>query len=296
VNERAEKKQVLSFGGVSKVFRSFLPRRRVTALSGLDMTVHSGEIVGLVGPNGSGKTTAFRLAAGLIAPDAGSISLFGERPGSRKARLLQGYMPEQPGVPETLTPAELLHFVGRVFGLKPAARERRLAELSELLALSPFLKRRMAGFSKGMIKRVGLAAALFNRPELILLDEPLEGVDPIGSAGVKEYLADYARKGGAVLVSSHILSDVETLCSSLVIVNDGHLILQGRKDEILALRGMVEVRCSGPDNEKLAAAIRDLVERSGGTVHSMGRPRENLESLFRRLIGPKGGGKVSEWA
>ena len=129
------------------------------------MEVRRGEILGLVGPNGSGKTTAFRLAAGILNAGSGEITVFGGPPGTRRARSRQGYMPEQPGVPESLTPAELLHFVGRVLGMKPGDRERRIGELAELLSMGGFLSRRMAGFSKGMVKRVGLAAALFHGPE-----------------------------------------------------------------------------------------------------------------------------------
>jgi ABC-2 type transport system ATP-binding protein len=199
-------------------------------------------------------------------------------------------MPEQPGVPESLTPAELLHFVGRVVGMKPGDRERRIGELAELLSMGGFLKRRMSGFSKGMVKRVGLAAALFNGPELLLLDEPLEGIDPLGSAAVKDHVRGLARAGCAVLVSSHILSDVEALCTSLLIINEGKVILEGAKDDILSLRNMVELRFTAPDDEKLVKEITELVERCGGEVQSAGRPRENLESLFRRILAPDRGG------
>ena len=283
---------VLSFGKVRKEFRGFLPRRRVVALESLDMEVHAGEIVGLVGPNGSGKTTSFRLAAGLLKADRGALSVFGMPPGSRAARALVGYMPEQPGVPPALTPAELLHFVGRVHGMPAGERRDRVDELTALLSLSGFLKRPMAGFSKGMIKRVGLAAALFARPRLLLLDEPLEGIDPLGSAKVKEYLHAFARGGGSVLVSSHILSDIEGLCSTLFILSAGRVILSGPRDDILSLRDMIEVRMSAPEEADLLAAVEELVEKRGGRILYAGRPRENLESLFRRLLGPERGGKA----
>ncbi len=284
----------LRFRGVRKEFRSFLPRRRILALESLDLDVAPGEIVGLVGPNGSGKTTAFRLAAGLLKPDAGSISLFGLSAGSRAARSRQGYMPEQPGVPERLTPAELLHFVGRVAGMGRPERIERIGELSELLSLSPFVDRRMKGFSKGMVKRTGLAAALFNRPGLLLLDEPLEGVDPLGAAAVKKHLARLAAQGCAILISSHILSDVEALCTSLLVVNRGRVLLSGAKDDILSLRDLVEVRFSAPDEEETISRIRALVAQCEGEVVDVGRPREDLEGLFGRLIGSDSGGQGKE--
>jgi ABC-2 type transport system ATP-binding protein len=272
------------FDSVRKEFRTFFPRRQVLALESLTFGIEPGEITGLVGPNGSGKTTAFRLAAGLIRPDAGAISIFGAPAGSNRARNLLGYMPELPGVPGSLTPAELLHFVGRVFGFKPADRERRIGELSELLALAPFLDRRMAEFSKGMVKRTGLAAALFHGPQLLLLDEPLEGIDPLGSAAIKDHVRDLAARGTAVLISSHILTDVETLCGSLLILDRGRVVLSGKRDEILSLRDRVEMRFSVPDEKKAIEEIGGLIGRLGGKVHSTGYPREDLESLFRRLL------------
>ena len=284
----------LRFSGVRKEFKSFLPRRRILAVEDLDLEVRPGEIVGLVGPNGSGKTTTFRLAAGLLDPDAGTIALFGLAPGSRAARSRQGYMPEQPGVPERLTPAELLHFVGRVAGMDRRARADRIDELTQLLSLSDFVGRRMAGFSKGMIKRTGLAAAFFARPDLLLLDEPLEGVDPLGAAAVKDHLAELAGQGCAILVSSHILTDVEALCSALLVVNKGRVLLAGAKDDILSLRDLVEVRFSAPDEDDVVGRIRELVERCKGEVLGVGRPRENLEGLFGRLIGSDSGGRGKE--
>lgn len=276
--------EALRFESVRKEFRTFFPRRRVLALESLTFEIGPGEITGLVGPNGSGKTTAFRLAAGLVRPDAGAISIFGAPAGSSRARNLLGYMPELPGVPESLTPAELLHFVGRVFGFKPADREKRIGELSELLSLAPFLDRRMTGFSKGMIKRTGLAAAIFHRPPLLLLDEPLEGIDPLGSVAIKDHICDLAAQGAAVLISSHILSDVESLCASFLILDRGRVILSGMSDDILALRDRVEMRFSVPDEKKGLAEIEELIGRLGGEVHSIGHPREDLESLFRRLL------------
>ena len=284
----------LRFRGVRKEFKNFLPRRRVVALQSLDLVLTPGEIVGLVGPNGSGKTTAFRLAAGLLRPDAGSISIFGLSSGSRAARSRQGYMPEQPGVPERLTPAELLHFVGRVAGMGRRERVERIGALSRLLSLSPFVDRRMAGFSKGMVKRTGLAAALFNKPDLLLLDEPLEGIDPLGAAAVKDHLVALARQGCAILISSHILSDVEALCSSLCVVNRGRVLLSGAKDDVLTLRDLVEVRFSAPDEEEVIDRIRTLVAQCKGAVVDVGRPRENLEGLFGRLIGSDSGEQGKE--
>ncbi len=287
----ADRDPILFFQGVRKEFRSFLPRRRVLALDSLDLEVRPGEIVGLVGPNGSGKTTAFRLAAGLIRPDRGTVTVAGALPGSRAARRILGYMPEQPGVPETLTPLELLQFVGRIFGMKRDERRRRIEDLSALLSLQGFLKRRMGGFSKGMIKRVGLAAALFNEPGLLLLDEPLEGLDPLGSASVKDYLKDLAAKGGGILISSHILSDVQSLCHTLLIVNEGNPILAGPKEQILSQRGVMEMRFTSPDEKGMKEKVSALIEGAGGEVVDFGRPRENLEGVFRRLLDRESGGR-----
>jgi ABC-type multidrug transport system ATPase subunit len=276
---------LLEFNAVAKTFRTAPFKPGLRALDGVSFTVEAGRIVGLVGPNGSGKTTAFRIAAGLLNPNQGSVAVLGAAPGTDRSRTRTGYMPEQPGLPANLTPREILHFIGRVFGMDAAARADRIRELTDLLDLADYLDRKMGKLSKGMSKRAGLATALFNRPKLLLLDEPLEGLDPIGSSDVKGHLEAMAREGTGILISSHILTDVEAICGRIVILHEGRVMVQGDREAILAARDRMEIRFQAPGDGELLDDIRRTIEARGGTVEFAGHPREELETLFRKLVG-----------
>jgi ABC-2 type transport system ATP-binding protein len=192
-------------------------------------------------------------------------------------------MPEAPGFPGTLTPREIMAFIGKVYGMDRVAA--RSEELTELLDMGAFMDRRIAKLSKGMMKRVGLATALFNRPEALLLDEPLEGLDPLSAADVRKHLMDLARQGVGILISSHILSDVEAICRKIVLLNEGRVMVHGDCDAILAAKDRLEVRFEAPDGEVLLKEIRKIIEDGGGKVEFAGHPREGLESLFRKIAG-----------
>ena len=275
---------LLCFGRVEKRFSTLPFRPALRALDGVSLQVSPGDVVGLVGPNGSGKTTTLRIAAGVLRPDGGTVQVLGEAPGSSRARARTGYMPELPGLPGALTPREFLSFLARVYGTGRAEGKERIRELARLLALDPFLDRAMGRLSKGMAKRVGLAAALFNRPDLLLLDEPLEGLDPLGAAEVKAHLAALARDGTGILVSSHILSDVEAACNRIVLLHRGRVLLKGDRDAILAARDRMEVRFRGGGDTALLEEVRRFIEARGGTVEFAGHPREELEAIFRRAV------------
>ena len=273
---------LLVFEEVARSFRTVPFRPSVTALRDVSFRVDPGSIVGLVGPNGSGKTTTFRIITGLIAPESGRVQVHGTHPGARAARKGTGYMPEQPGLPGRLKPRELMDFVGRLHGRDGKARAERIEALADLLDLRTYLDRPLSKLSKGMSKRVGLACALFHDPSLLLLDEPLEGLDPLGAADVKDHLAERATRGAGILISSHILSDIETMCDEIVILDRGSVLLKGRRDAILAARDRLEVRFEGPET-LLDEAVR-FIESRGGNVESAGHPREGLERVFRRLL------------
>ncbi len=283
-----DSENLLRFEGVVKHFKTTLFGKSVRALDGLDLEVRAGQVVGLVGPNGAGKTTAFRIAAGLLKPGSGTVTVFRGAPGSPVARALAGYMPEQPGLPGTLTPNELLHFIGRLHGKTAAERADRIAALERLLDLSGYMNRRIARFSKGMVKRTGLAAALFNRPRLLLLDEPVEGLAPIGSAALEAHILPLSREGAGVLVSSHILSDIQAICGRIIIIHNGKVVLHGDRDTILVVRDRMVVRFRAPEGEPLLQSVRRLIESRGGNVDFAGHPQEELESLFRKIMERQG--------
>ncbi|MFH1999520.1 MAG: ABC transporter ATP-binding protein [Planctomycetota bacterium] len=269
---------------VSKAFKTGFMRARVQALDSISFQVGPGSIVGLVGPNGSGKTTIFRIVSGLLKPDRGRVRVMGHEPGAMEVRRKIGYMPEQPGLPGSLTPLEIVEFVGRIFGLTAAQRRSRYAELETLLSLSAFQRQRMRGLSKGQLKRVGLAAAFYNQPALLLLDEPLEGLDPLGAADIKAHLRSLAQQGASILISSHILSDVEALCDHLLIVHEGRILVRGPTEAILSAGQSMEIRFAASSGESLCQEIATLIESRGGRVESAGRARQGLEALFRQIV------------
>jgi ABC-type multidrug transport system ATPase subunit len=279
---------LLCFEGVDKSFHSGLSRQPVRALRSLSLTLSAGEALGLVGPNGSGKTTTFRIAAGLLKTDRGKVRVLGEPPGSKRAKQRTGYMPELPGFPGTLTPREILGFIGEIFGVRAVKRRARIEELDKLLALSDYLDRRMGKLSKGMLKRVSLATALFNKPELLLLDEPFEGLDPLGTARMKDHLAGLAGEGTGILVSSHILSDVEALCSRIIVIHEGRVLIEGPIDSILSAREGLQVLFEAPEGDRVLEEVRALIEARGGSVDFAGAAREGLEDLFRRVMADQG--------
>jgi len=286
MNSSDNQKPCLVFSDVCKSFRSAPGRAPIRALSKVCFNVAPGQIVGLVGPNGSGKTTAFRIAAGLLKHDEGSVQVMDSLPGAKKARFDTGYMPELPGVPGTLKPRQLLDFIGRVFGKTAAQRAERSAHLEELLSISSYMNRSISKLSKGMSKRVSLAAALYNAPPLLLLDEPLEGLDPLGSAEIKEHLSSLARSGAGVLISSHILSDIETVCSWIIILNKGKVILNGPRDSILAIRDQMEIRFKAPKDrvDDLLLDVSKFIRDKGGSIEFSGHPVEGLETLFKKMV------------
>lgn len=253
----------------------------VHALRPLDLEVAAGRIVGLLGPNGSGKTTLLRVLAGLERPTAGALRVLGEAPDSRSLRRRVGFQPEGPLPLAVLSAPEFLAFVGAELGLDNAESDRRAAVLLERLDLLPAGRRRVRTFSTGMQKRLALAAALLPEPELLLLDEPTAGLDPLGSEIVMAILRERAAAGTTVLLASHQLLEVEELCEEVLILHGGALRLRGPLAELLATdaHALVVKGLAAADLEALAAAAR----ARGGEVLRIERPRDHLFALFRRL-------------
>jgi ABC-2 type transport system ATP-binding protein len=310
----------LQIRGLSKSYPSgHLLRSRRTALRGLDLTVGAGEVFGYLGPNGSGKTTTLKLLVGLLRPDAGEVEVLGLPHSRREWRHRVGYLPEHPYFYDYLSVREYLDYAGRLFGLPRAARRARGADLLARLGLAPAADVPLRRVSKGMLQRAGLAQALINDPELVILDEPMSGLDPLGRRLVRDLIQDLKRAGRTVLFSTHILSDAESLCDRVALLAGGELRAQGRLDEILKLdvahlevyvtgvaaalvSGLPALRAASPVGERwrlevaegsLAPVVAE-VERAGGRILSLQPIRQSLEDYFVAEVAGEQGGRA--WA
>jgi ABC-2 type transport system ATP-binding protein len=217
---------------LQKTFVGGLLRRKVHALRGATFSVERGEIFGFVGPNGAGKTTCLRILMGLVFPTAGKAEVLGHAPGDVRAKRRVGFLPENPYFYEYLTARELLDFVGRLFGLDRSERARRAADLLERAGLAEAADRRLRSHSKGMLQRLGVAQALIGDPELLVLDEPMSGLDPIGRKDVRDLIAAQRERGRTVFFSTHILPDVVELCDRVAIIVRGEVRRVGPIDEM----------------------------------------------------------------
>jgi ABC-2 type transport system ATP-binding protein len=286
------------------------------ALAGLTFSVARGEIFGYLGPNGSGKTTTLKILLGLLFPDRGSATILGHPLASRAWRYKAGYQPEHPYFYDYLTATEYLDYAGRLFGMGKSERKGRIADLLRLVNLEPAADVSLRRFSKGMTQRVGLAQALINDPELVLLDEPMSGLDPLGRRLVRHIIMDLKAAGKTVLFSTHILSDAESLCDRVALLRGGALLKVGALDEILTLdvshlevlvRGIGEAALEGipvrnrvrvgdrftleVDEGRLGEVI-GAVEAQGGRVLGVHPIRQSLEEYFVKEMGGMGSGEA----
>ena len=268
---------------LTKVFRDFWRRPKVTAVDGLDLSVRRGEIFGLLGPNGSGKSTTIKMLLGLLHPSGGSIRLLGGRPGDVSVRRRIGYLPEESYLYRYLTPRETLHFYGRLFDLPSAARRQRTDQLLEMTGLTAAADRAVGEFSKGMARRLGLAQALLNAPELLVLDEPTSGLDPMGCRQVKDLLRALADQGTTILLTSHLLADVEHICDRVVIMYDGRPRAAGTLQELLETHERMTVNVPTLDAAATRRLLQTLREQLGCEAE-ISRPSMNLEEFFVRVI------------
>ena len=215
---------VLSINNLSKTFRVGFWRKKVEAVRDVSFKVRSGEIFGLVGPNGAGKTTTMKMITGLIYPDAGEVEVFGHSSLTTESRRKLGYLPEGPYFYEHLTASELLRYYGHLHGMSGAKLDGRVDELLDRVGLTDARDRQLRKFSKGMRQRAGIAQALINDPELVILDEPQSGLDPVGRKEVRDLIYELREQGKTVVFSSHILVDVEAVCDRVAILQAGELV------------------------------------------------------------------------
>jgi len=295
-------KPAITINGISKYYRTGFWGRRFIALDNLSLTVHQGEILGYLGPNGSGKTTTFKVLLDLIRPDSGTISFFG-RSANLQAREQIGFLPENPYFYMYLTAEESLHFYGQLKGMSGEERKSRIPALLQLVGLDHAAGRILKKFSRGMLQRIGIAQALVNDPDILILDEPMSGLDPTGRKQMRDIILGCRNQGKTVIFSSHILSDVEMMCDRAAVIQNGKL------REIVQVGNMLdkqvshwEITCTSlpntadfdqsiihqtkkqillkTDTEIEAKKIMADIERQGGRVLSFGPQRTNLEEYF----------------
>ena len=223
---------VIELRDVRKVFRDFWLRPMVAAVDGLSLQVKKGEVFGLLGPNGSGKSTTIKMILGLLSPTAGTVSLFGENPRSVAARRRLGYLPELSYLHPFLTARETLSYYAGLCGLSRAEARARTRQLLEMMDLASVADRPVSGFSKGMARRVALAASLIGKPDLLVLDEPTSGLDPVSTREVKLLVRALRDNGMTILMTSHLLADAEDVCDRVMIVNHGKAVAEGRIGEL----------------------------------------------------------------
>ncbi len=265
---------------LTKIYTDSFGRPKVKALDGLNLKIAPGEVFGLLGPNGSGKTTTIKLLMGFLRPTRGYSVILGRPSSDIEKNHRIGFMPEESYFYRFLNASELLDFYARLFGMPRRQRKARVAELIDQVGLSHAAKRRLKEYSKGMLRRIGLAQALINDPEFVVMDEPTSGLDPMGRVDVKNLILDLKRRGKTVLLCSHLLGEVESVCSRVAILYRGKLQVEGTVQELLQSRENMRVRVSGGDEGKIRAAIED----AGCRVLSVAPETESLEDFFMEII------------
>ncbi|MDR2761525.1 MAG: ABC transporter ATP-binding protein [Planctomycetaceae bacterium] len=274
---------VVETRNLTKVYRDFWGRQKVRALKALDLEIVRGEVFGLLGPNGSGKTTTMKLLLGLLFPTAGEIFILGRSATDVQKNEKIGYLPEESYLYKFLNAEETLDFYGRLFNMSGAVRRQRIAQLISRVGLESAKKRQLREYSKGMARRIGLAQALINDPELVLLDEPTSGLDPIGTRNMKDLILDLKKQGKTVIMSSHLLADVQDVCDRIGILYQGELKELGRVDDLLQVSTETEIRASNLSDDA-KQKINKIIEDDGAKLIYSGHPTTSLEELFLKII------------
>jgi ABC-2 type transport system ATP-binding protein len=269
--------------GLTKIFTDFWKRAKARAVDGVDFEIHRHEIFGLLGPNGSGKSTTIKMILGLLHKSSGRLSVFNRDPSDVAVKGRIGYLPEESYLYRYLNAQETLDYYGRIFGLDRRTRNRRIDELLDMVGLAQVKRRAVGEYSKGMSRRLGLAQALINDPELLILDEPTSGLDPIGTRQVKDLLLELGRRGTTILLSSHLLADVEDVCDRMVILYGGKIRREGRTEDLLADSAHTVIRTPRLDDDTVNQ-IEGVLQRRGIGIDSIEQPRQRLEELFMGIV------------
>jgi ABC-2 type transport system ATP-binding protein len=256
-------------------------REKLRAVGGISLEMAPGEVYGLIGPNGSGKSTTMKILLGLISATEGRTEIFGVSSRKVSSRNQVGYLPENPYFYKHLTGMETLRFYGRLCGIRGGALKERIAELLELVALEDASDRRLGGYSKGMLQRIGLAQALIQEPRLVVLDEPTAGVDPAGSRKIRDLVLEMKARGISVILCSHLLEQVQEVCDRVGIIHRGRLVCEGALEDLIDIEEQTDIVLENASGD-LLEEIRARVEASGARLVRMGHPRTTLERLFLR--------------
>ncbi|MBU4274183.1 MAG: ABC transporter ATP-binding protein [Verrucomicrobia bacterium] len=274
---------VVQAEALTKIFRDFWHRPKVRAVNGVDFEVMPGKIFGLLGPNGSGKSTILKMILGLLVPTGGSLRVFGLSPRHVRSKERIGYLPEESSLYPYLTAEEILYFYAGLFDLSRSERRARIDQLLAMVGLSHARRRQVGEFSKGMLRRIGLAQALINDPDLVVLDEPTSGLDPVGCRQVKDLILTLARRGKTVLLSSHLLADMEDICDRVAILCDGAIIVQGAVRDLLERRESYRLvfPVLAPD---LLDKVLASLQHDTGVTPDVDHPKRTLEEFFLNAV------------
>lgn len=274
---------VIEVSGLTKIFRDFWHRPKIRAVDALDLRIERGEIFGLLGPNGSGKSTTLKILLGLLHPSSGQVRVLGRSPRDVAAKRQIGYLPEESYLYHYLTPRETLNFYGSLFGLNREERRSRTEQLLDMVGLRHAASRPVGEFSKGMARRIGIAQALINDPSLVILDEPTSGLDPIGCRQVKDLMLTLAQRGKTIVLSSHLLADVEDVCDRIAILYEGRIRARGRVNELLEKRDRLRITVPSLPPQETRELLR-LVREKMGAMPDVDHPSINLEQFFLDVV------------
>ncbi len=275
---------VIQTAKLTKIFRDFWHRAKVRALDELSLNIRRGEVFGLLGPNGAGKSTCIKLLLGLLFPTSGAIRIFGRLPRDVRVKARIGFLPEETYLYPYLNARETLDFFGRLSRLPRRERRRRVDALIDMVGLTGARNRPIREYSKGMTRRIGIAQALISDPELILLDEPTTGLDPIGTREVKDLIARLRDRGKTILLCSHLLADVQDVCDRIGILYGGRLCALGSVEELLAKRHLTQFTVPDLSSEEIGRFEQMIQQLAGGKPVEIGHPHDRLEDFFLRVV------------
>ncbi len=297
---------VVSAVGLLKIFRDFWNRPKAKAVNDVDFEVRQGEVLGLLGPNGSGKSTTVKMLLGLLYPTGGRLTVFGKSPRDVSIKNEIGYLPEETYLYKYLTAFETLDFFASLFNLSKTERQKRCDQLLDMVGLAHARNRPVGEFSKGMARRIGLAQAMINDPSLLILDEPTSGLDPLGCREVKDLIRTLKARGKTVIVTSHLLSDVEDVCDRVIILYGGKVRAQGALSDLLKIEKKDTITTPSLPPEVMERVLSILRENLHGEQFQVDHPRMTLEEFFLDVVnkarvehvetfGARSGGKIAEY-